>query len=372
MKKLALLFLAASSVSANMNTWYGKDLGYPETMRPFMWEMHQISGDNNYYKFESNLRKNQDVLDEFANNDRTGLISYLLFEDNKIVIDEVDMPRMIIQGQLPSNSMGKSFVSYVVGHAICEGYIKNVNEKITGWDVVENTLYEDASLIDLLNMRAGDQHYIGQRIHPQNDNMWKSSGVNLNMTSLETISDSNLQNTTKGNRIYNYSALTTHVLMNYARYKAGDNFEELLDKVFIDKAKIKNNVYFEKTRIANYGDEQTFRYSFYADRYDYLRIAKAIMDDWNGDGCVSDYLHTIHDRRIVKNNGFKEALGVHSYTKTYGGQFHFDVYGLQDTIIGLDGFAGQQILINVNDERILVINSKYKNYDWEEIVYQEI
>ena len=96
------------------------------------------------------------------------------------------------------------------------------------------------------------------------------------------------------------------------------------------------------------------------------------MDDWNGDGCVSDYLHTIHDRRIVKNNGFKEALGVHSYTKTYGGQFHFDVYGLQDTIIGLDGFAGQQILINVNDERILVINSKYKNYDWEEIVYQEI
>ena len=128
MKKLALLFLAASSVSANMNTWYGKDLGYPETMRPFMWEMHQISGDNNYYKFESNLRKNQDVLDEFANNDRTGLISYLLFEDNKIVIDEVDMPRMIIQGQLPSNSMGKSFVSYVVGHAICEGYIKNVNE----------------------------------------------------------------------------------------------------------------------------------------------------------------------------------------------------------------------------------------------------
>ena len=79
-----------------------------------------------------------------------------------------------------------------------------------------------------------------------------------------------------------------------------------------------------------------------------------------------------NDRRIAKNKRFKEALGVHSYTKTYGGQFHFDVYGMQDTIIGLDGFAGQQILINVNDERIVVINSKYKNYDWEEIVYEKI
>ena len=369
MKKLALLFLAASSVSANMNTWYGKDLGYPETMGPFMWEMHQISGDNNYYKFDSNLRKNQDVLDEFANNDRTGLISYLLFEDNKIVIDEVDMPPMIIQGQLPSNSMGKSFVSYVVGHAICEGYIKNVNEKITGWDVVENTLYEDASLIDLLNMRAGDQHYIGDRIHPKGDNMWKSSGVNLNMTSLETISDSNLQNTTKGNRIYNYSALTTHVLMNYARYKAGDNFEELLDKVFDNK----NSVYFEKTRIANYGDDQTFRYSFYADRYDYLRIAKSIMDDWNSDGCVSDYLHTIYNKRIAKGDGYKNnKRAVHSYSKSYGGQMHFDMPGKLKTILGMDGFAGQQILINVDDERIIVINSKYENYDWEEIVYRKI
>ena len=59
--------------------------------------------------------------------------------------------------------MGKSLVSYVTGHAICEGYISSVDEKLTGWDVIENTLYEDQVLIDLLNMRAGDSQYMSEK-----------------------------------------------------------------------------------------------------------------------------------------------------------------------------------------------------------------
>ena len=51
--------------------------------------------------------------------------------------------------------------------------------------------------------------------------------------------------------------------------------------------------------------------------------------------------------------------------------FHFDVDGLSQTIIGLDGFAGQNILIDVDNEKIIVINSKYADYDWEEIVYEK-
>ena len=33
----------------------------------------------------------------------------------------------IINAMLPSNSVGKSLVSYVTGHAICKGYISNVD-----------------------------------------------------------------------------------------------------------------------------------------------------------------------------------------------------------------------------------------------------
>ena len=59
--------------------------------------------------------------------------------------------------------MGKSLVSYVTGHAICEGYISSVDEKLTGWDIIENTLFDNQVLIDLLNMQAGDQNYVGER-----------------------------------------------------------------------------------------------------------------------------------------------------------------------------------------------------------------
>ena len=46
----------------------------------------------------------------------------------------------IIDGLLPSHSMGKSLVSYVTGHAICEGYIDNINVKLNDWPLIKSTL----------------------------------------------------------------------------------------------------------------------------------------------------------------------------------------------------------------------------------------
>ena len=53
--------------------------------------------------------------------------------------------------KLRSNSMGKSLASYVLGHAICAGYIESVNQRINDWPLVRNTLYQDQKIIDLLN-----------------------------------------------------------------------------------------------------------------------------------------------------------------------------------------------------------------------------
>ena len=86
--------------------------------------------------------------------------------------------------------------------------------------------------------------------------------------------------------------------------KVGDDYQQLLNKVFKEDAKIKNSVFFHKTirsRYKNQAKGEYGRYSFYADRYDYLRIAKSIMDHWNNDTCVGKYLKTVYDRRINKN-----------------------------------------------------------------------
>ena len=356
---------------------------------PFLhWNTFEAKGSENHYKFQSNLRKDKDVLKEIKNTKKTGLISYLLFEDDKIVIDESDIPdktrkgknneaERIINGLLQSHSMGKSLVSYVTGHAICEGYISSVDEKLTGWDVIENTLYDNQVLIDLLNMQAGDQRYTGERIKPHRDGILKNKKdkygkkINVNTVPLKTLMKDYFQNTKKSRRVYNYSALTTNVIMNYVIFKTGDDWEKLLHKVFNEHVKVKDNVYFHQT--VTYPYKGSGRYAFYATRYDYLRIAKTIMDDWNNNTCAGKYLKTIYERRISKNiTGYKVA-GVSRYAKKYGGQFHFDFDGLKKRkILGMSGMAGQQIIIDFEKKRIIVVNTLDQHYNWKKIVYKKI
>ena len=384
MKKLLVIIVLGLLLNTNAQAKH-KTFDYP-----FLhWNTFEAKGSENHYKFQSNLRKDKDVLKEIKNTKKTGLISYLLFEDDKIVIDESDIPdktrkgknneaERIINGLLQSHSMGKSLVSYVTGHAICEGYISSVDEKLTGWDVIENTLYDNQVLIDLLNMQAGDQQYIGERIKPRRDDILKNKKdiygkkISVNTTPLKILMKDYFQNTKKSRRVFNYSALTTNVIMNYVIFKTGDDWEKLLHKVFNEHVKVKDNVYFHQT--VTYPYKGSGRYSFYATRYDYLRIAKTIMDDWNNNTCAGKYLKTIYERRINKNiTGYEQAAAVAGYTRKYGGQFHFDFVGLKKRkILGMDGMGGQQIIIDFERKRIIVVNTLDQHYNWKKIVYKKI
>ena len=375
---------------------------------PFLYyKKFEVKGSENHYKFQSSLREDKDVLKEIKNTKKTGLISYLLFEDDKIVIDESDIPdktrkgknneaEKIHNGLLQSHSMGKSLVSYVTGHAICEGYISSVDEKLTGWDVIENTLYDNQVLIDLLNMQAGDQKYIGERNYRTDNILHKAKikvdefgiknkngkPINVNTIPLKKVMGLNFfQNSKKSSSTYNYNALFTNIIMNYVIFKTGDDWEKLLHKVFNEHVKVKDNVYFQQT-VPRYMPNSTIpyptkgsgRYSFYATRYDYLRIAKTIMDDWNNNTCAGKYLKTIYERRISKNiTGYKQAASISGRTKKYGGQFHFDVDGLKKRkILGMDGMGGQQIIIDFEKKRIIVVNTLDQHYNWKKIVYKNI
>ena len=368
---LGLLLSGNAFAKKNKNTWDYPLLAYKG------WE---IKGSDNHYKFKSNLRQDKNVLKEFKNNKETGIISYLLFEDDKIVIDVSDIPisvegDKIIDGLLPSHSMGKSLVSYVTGHAICEGYIDSVNVRLNDWPLIKNTLYEDSMLHDLLNMKAGDQKWVGDRRKVGSDNRIKGSkNENVNVIGLMKVMNEYLRGTEKSKLVYNYSALTTNVILNYVKYKTGDDWEKLLNKVYSEHVGVKNSVYLQRSKKYLKTDFISARYSFYANRYDYLRIAKAMMDDWHNDTCAGKYLKTIYESRVKKKDSTKEADDVGLYTKAYGGQFHFDIYGIKKTrkIIGMSGFAGQQILIDLDNKRIIVVNSLYKNYNWKKIVHSVI
>ena len=366
-----LIFSTTAFANKNKNTWDYPLLEYSGWV---------IEGSKKHYKFQSDLREDKNVLKEFKNNKNTGIISYLLFENDKIVIDVSDIPKKvssghtILDGLLPSHSMGKSLVSYVTGHAICEGYIDNINVKLNDWPLIKDTLYEDSILLDLLNMKGGDQKYIGERLKPQKDNKLKKDNENVNVIGLERVMNKYLRGTEKSKLVYNYSALTTNVIMNYVKHKAGADWEKLLHKVFNEHVKVKNSVRFQRSKKYFNEDYVSARYSFYATRYDYLRIAKTMMDDWHNDTCAGKYLKTIYENRVQKKDNTKKATDVGLYTKSYGGQIHFDIFGIDKTrkILGLSGFAGQQILIDLDNKRIIVVSSLYRNYNWKKIVHSVI
>jgi len=343
-----------------------------------------VTGSDNYDQFQSDLIQDKDVIKELKNKKKTRLVSYLLFEDDKIKIDEQDLPRIvqIHNGLLPSHSMGKSLVSYVTGYAICEGYIDNLDVKLDDWSTVKGTLYEGQKLIDLLNMRAGDQKIIGEKKFNTDNWIKDNRDLNVNVYPIKEIMKLDILQTTKKSKpVYNYNALATNIIMNYTIFKVGDDYQKLLNKVFKEDSKIKNSVFFHKTirsRFKNQVKGEYGRYSFYADRYDYLRIAKSMMDHWNNDTCVGKYLKTIYEQRINKNK--KSYDGDRSgqfdaavYTKKYGGQFHFDIIGLSKRkILGMSGFGGQNIIIDFEKERIIVVNSRDRHYNWKKIVLKKL
>ena len=349
-----------------------------EQYEPHNWDKFKVIGSDNYRNFQSELIEDKDVKKEIKNSRKTGLISYLLFEDNKIKIDEENLPQYIKSndGIMPSHSVGKSLVSYVLGHAICEGYIDSINITLDDWSVLNGTLYKGQKLIDILNMKAGDQKFIGEKNFNSDVRINDKWFANVNTFPIkDAMQLPILQESKKQRAVYNYNGLATNLIMNYTIFKTGDDWRKLLHKVFNEHVGIKDSVWFHKTvkHDKDIDPRETGRYSFYANRYDYLRIGKRILDDWNNDTCVGKYIKTIYDQRINKNRKGHNTQSASQYSKKYGGQFHFDIIGLsKKKILAMDGFGGQQLIVDFDNGRIIVVHALDRHYNWKKIVHKKL
>ena len=371
--RILLIFLFSFLI---FSTSYGEHQSIQYDLPSF--PKYEVKGSDQYYKFNSNLTEDKIVRKEIKNYKKTGLISYLLYEDGVIVIDEKSQEDWLTSDKwiseekrlLVSHSVGKSFASYITGHAICEGYIDSVDVVLDDWSILDNTLYHSQKLIDILNMTAGDQKYVGQKNFGKDDKLY-DKGKTIVTTNIQAMMEKNFQNTKKSKSVYNYSALATGVFLNYTIFKVGEDYQKLLNKIFNEYVKVKNNIYFMRT-----GTDATVgsgRYTTYVTRYDYLRIAKTILEDWNNDTCVGKYLKTIYERRINKKRDKFKSTAIEFYTKKYGGQFHFDVVGMtKRKILGMGGAGGQQVIIDFDRKRIIIVNSRDRHYNWKKIVLKKL
>ena len=354
---------------------------YKYTYSPYrdkpMADVYEVKPSSKPYKFKSNLQEDN-YIDKQLN--KTGLISYLRFEDGKITIDkftpEDRFGKFINKDtKLRSMSVGKTMASYVAGHAICGGYIDSINSRLNDWPLIENTLYYDQKLINLLNMSAGDQEYVYSSDFLL-DNKF-TSGTDDNA---EDISQyiTYFKNSKKATLRFNYSAFATQLIFNYVLFKTGDDFEKILEKTFNKKAKIKDSVIFWKVKNSS-KERGNANIMFYATRYDYLRIAKAMLDDWQNDTCVGKYLKIIWENRVDKENDKREREGKgdriqYRFASGYAGQFqtHYKGINKKRPVMGMHGRGGQHIVIDFERSRIVVTNAIYENFNFPKIVYQPI
>jgi CubicO group peptidase (beta-lactamase class C family) len=372
MKKLLLVaFIIIFSTTA-----YSKHKVEEQNFRGISYS---APGSKNYKKFDTELIDNKLsklVQKQLDNRDKTGLVNYLLFEDDKIVISKKNYNEQIKKNKnlLRSNSMGKSLISYVVGHAICKGYIDSVNVKLDDWIVLNDTLYADNTLKQVLNMTAGDHKYIGEKNFGDDGLFKDEKNKKINK---RTVAESMLwfKGTRKEeeNSPYNYSAMSTQVAINYAIYKTGKDYEKLLKEIFTDHVAVKDTVHFAKVSWSPKDIEKgSQRYTFFATSEDYLRVAKTIMDDYHSKTCIGDYLRDAYENRVdKKKEGYSSSKGVAQYSKQYGGQFHFPTIG-KNVVFGLDGYAGQQVIIDMTKKRIILVHTIDQHYNWKKIVLDVI
>ena len=340
---------------------------------------NKIKPSGNHKEFKKQLETNQFLKDQMSS---SSILSYLYYEKGSLIYDEITPKKRLgklYKNKTPwiSNSVGKSIVSYLVGNAICEGKIESINTKLNDWPLIKNTLYYDQKLIDILNMNAGDKNYVSDSDGMRSTKRW------YNVHTIKALANRELKNSKPidySKRKHYYNGLATNIIINYLVHKTDYKFRNFLNRTFENKVNNQHTVRSRKILfVRNDKNRQTKKktkikdgistYTFYATRYDYLRIAKAMMDDWQNDTCVGKYLKKLAKNKIPKKRYMEKEKGYRFSSKSYAGQFYLDYLDLEGrNIFGLSGYGGQTIMLDFDESRIIVINTVHTDYNFKRLV----
>ena len=333
-----------------------------------------IKASQNPYQFEFDLREDKNIKKQMQ---KTALLSYLLYEDGKIVIDEMS-PKdkfgkvFTNETKYHSQSVGKSIASYVLGHAICKGYIDSIDAQLNDWPILENTLYHNQKIIDIINMKAGDEKYFSPK---DKSNIFANSNSKHSVTNrtIKSVMENEFKNSKRSASKWAYNNLLPHLIMNYIIFKAGnDEFLKLLEDVFTNKAKIEYDTSFAEPRTST-SEDKAITSTLLVTRYDYLRIAKAMLDDWQNDTCEGKYLKSLYERKVKKNYDYGDTKQAFTNPKSYGGFFHLEPSGMKKRhIFILDGYGGQTITIDFDKGRIVATLAIHRDFNWMKIAHSVI
>lgn len=302
----------------------------------------------------------------------SSMLSYLMYADGVVIFDGVApydrFSNLTITDDTPfrSQSVGKSLVSYLVGHSICSGHIDSLSTTLEDWPMVQNTVYETAQLVDLLNMSARDQDVVNDNGFPSSGRFYNSWRVGIQDFGRKELAGSRPSAYQK----YNYNGLSTNIALNYLFYRLGDDWDQFIATVLQDHIGFEGDFTLMNADFQSPSEGKNW-YMFYATRHDYLRWAITMYEDWQANDCMGQYLRDIYNSRVSKNQRPSRMRTMWNVAQSYGGQFHLDFAGMENRILfGMEGYGGQNVVIDMDTGRIVVTNSVHTNLDWQTLVYE--
>lgn len=254
----------------------------------------------------------------------------------------------------PAWSMSKSLVSLTVGHALCEGHIKNLDDTAQQY-VPEaiDTVWGRATLRQLLQMRSGAPK---RALDSGGDYLYNrtSSGVDIVQGHLAVKEaprrfDGQGDSAPAGNR-FAYANLDTDTLGLVVTAATGQPFSQYFEATVLKGARLEHPSLFHLDRT---GHPVTHAY-FFATLSDLARLGLYVIELYEGrtgNACLKNYMSEALTPYTEATNPInKSSIG-------YGFQFWLDT-GLGQSkkeAVRMSGHQGQDIFINLRTGKVAVV-----------------
>ncbi|MEE2998424.1 MAG: serine hydrolase domain-containing protein, partial [Pseudomonadota bacterium] len=270
---------------------------------------------------------------------------------------------------LVSASTAKSYVGFLMGHAICEGHIKNLDEKVSNYlsylkrEGKESVFNKGQTFRDMINMRAGHPYIWATYKTPE------QFASNIKFGYMRRIGRYSLTvkkaiKMTDGLRVgvkkYQYDNILTDIVANAIDQSVGNEGMRAFFKKYITEAAGTKHPVVYRT------DKQGWTIGMgmlWAHPMDYLRIAIMISKSWKSKSCIGDYLrHVYKEAPQLPSN----APMTRPVANRYGAFWWVDNSQIKKAgfaSIEQRGHGGKRVTINLDTGAILVLLAGRRDFD---------
>ncbi len=254
----------------------------------------------------------------------------------------------------PAWSMTKSLVALTMGHALCEGHVKSLDDPAGQYlPEIKDTVWGRATLRQLLQMRSGSPT---QDLDRGGDYLYAGTSSGLDMVNGRmTVKEGLLRFDAKSGKAapgsrYAYSNMDTDTLGLVIAKASGKPFQQYFESTVLEGARLEHVSVFHLDRD---GHPVTHAY-FFASLRDLARLGRYVVDLYSGqigNACLKDYAtQAVTPYTEATNSINKQPIG-------YGFQFWLDTGAgsSKREAVRMSGHQGQEVFINLRTGKVVVV-----------------